>query len=410
MLKERITIVGAGPAGVTAAIFLGKSGIPVTLIDKEHFPRDKVCGDCLGFYALSVMHRISMPFFYKFAASRKKLSGNGVRFFGPEQQQIIIEATNLIKGRIREVALCKREEFDDMLLGEALATGKVNFIPGIEISHIVKEQNSIRLYYKNGSAFIETEMLILASGAQTRLIRSLTGETFRSKEQAAGIRAYFSNVSDMNPEGYIELHFLKELAPGYLWIFPLPDNLANVGLGLRTDVIKKKKTDIKRAFHSILQEDPYFKARFKNAVQVDEIAGFPLALSMKNRKISGDRYLLAGDTAHLIEPLFGEGIGHAMYSGKFAAEHMARCLKAKDFSAVFNKKYDREVYRKLGSTLKFSRLMHRMACYPSIMNMIFNRVQNSRELQELLLGVINGKTEKKPWNGIKLFGRLLTGY
>jgi geranylgeranyl reductase family protein len=405
-----VTIIGAGPAGITAAIFLDKMGIPVTLIDKDHFPRDKICGDCLGGYAISVLHQISDDLFEKFRSFSKKLEGQGVHFFGPEHQQISIPALNMVKNKVKEVALCKRYDFDNLLLNEAVKREKITFMAGVKIKRLIMSGDGITIVGEKEKIVNKAGMLILASGSSLALVRDLTGYQYNHTYQAAGLRGYFSNIKGTEENGYIELHFLKELAPGYLWIFPLPDNQANVGLGLRSTLIKRRNLDLKKAFIKIIREDPYFKSRFSEAEQLGDLKGFPLALSIKNLPISGDRFLLAGDAAHLIEPLFGEGIGHAMYSGKFAAEQVKRCLESQDFSADMNRNYDKSLYDKLGSTLKFSRLMHRIAFYPYLMNLFFNRIKNNPELEKLLYSIINGQISKTPWNGIRFFARLLSGY
>ena len=74
--------------------------------------------------------------------------------------------------------------------------------------------------------------------------------------------------------------------------------------------------------------------------------------------------MLVGDAGHLIDPLSGEGIGNAIYSGFIAAEQAAKCLTAKDFSAEFLKPYDERIARVLGAEMKISyqlqKLMSRM--------------------------------------------------
>ncbi|MBR9998303.1 MAG: FAD-dependent monooxygenase, partial [Cyclobacteriaceae bacterium] len=136
MSDREITIIGSGPAGLTAAIFLGKNGIPVTLIEKDHFPRDKICGDCLGGYALSVMSQIGDSFLEDFIAFGKKIECRGVHLFGPQHQQVSIPAVNLVKNRIHEVALSRRKDFDEFLLNEAKRYPSIRFMNGIKITRI----------------------------------------------------------------------------------------------------------------------------------------------------------------------------------------------------------------------------------------------------------------------------------
>jgi geranylgeranyl reductase family protein len=409
MGDRKITIVGGGPAGLTAGIFLGKQGYPVTIIEKDHFPRDKICGDCLGGYAVSILSQINDRFFNDFAGYDKKTGGKGVHLFGPQHQRISIPAVNLVKNRIPEVVLSRRIDFDDFLYQEAKRYDSIELINGIKIERILRQESGLTLLGDQQQFTMKADLLILASGSIRHLCRQLTGEKMDKRQYATGIRSYFENVAQEGEDGYIELHFLKDLAPGYLWIFPLPENTYNVGLGLRTDSLTRRELDLKDTFYQLLKNDDYFKMRFKKARQLEELKGFPLALGRKKHPLSGDHFLLVGDAGHLIEPLFGEGIGHAMYSGKFAAEHAMECLKNDNFSSSFNHSYDRRVYDKLGTTLNFSKWMNRVAQHPLLMQFLFNRVKRNGLLRKHLFGIVNGQIPKTPYHGIKLISQLLFG-
>ena len=409
MGDRKITIIGAGPAGLTAGIFLGREGYPVTIIEKDLFPKDKICGDCLGGYTISVISQIGDRFFNDFVGYTKKIEGRGVHFFGPQHQKISVPSVNLVKNKLSELVLSKRIDFDAFLFEEAKRYQSIEFIHGIEIEKILRNESNLTLSGHPHQFRFDTDLLILASGSIRTLCRQLTREKMDKRQYATGIRAYFENVALDGEEGYIELHFLKDLAPGYLWIFPLPGGVFNVGLGLRTDTVSRRGLELKKTFHQILQNDNYFKKRFKGARQLEEVKGFPLALGGQNRSLSGDRYLLAGDSGHLIEPLFGEGIGHAMYSGKFAAEHTIECLKRDDFSADFNKAYDKQVYDKLGATLNFSKWMNGVAQHPALMRFLFNRVDRNESLKRHLFRMINGEIPKTSIKGLELIFRLISG-
>lgn len=402
-----ITIVGAGPAGMTAALFLAQQEVPVTLIDKEKFPRDKICGDCLGGYTLSVLKQIGEDVLDRFVHFKRKVEGYGVHFFGPDQQRISSEAVNDIDQKLKEVAFCKRVDFDNFLMEEIKKHEAVKVIEGSRVSSMKHIQHRIELYNSTGELMSNCKLLILATGSNQSLVHLLTRTRTPKKNMAAGVRAYFSGIRHVDPPGYLELHFLKELAPGYLWIFPLPDNEFNVGIGMRSDIISRKRLDLKDMFYDCIRNHDYLSTRFKDAEQISDLKGFPLALGGSRKRISGESYLLAGDAANLIEPLFGEGIGHAMYSGKFAAEHAMQCLRNDTFTSTFNKKYDQAVYKKLGSTLRFSKLMHQAAFYPGLINVIFNKVSNNPRLELQLAGIINGNIPKSRANGLKFFRNLI---
>ena len=409
MRENEVTIIGAGPAGMTAAFFLAKNKIPVTLIEKSSFPRDKICGDCIGGYGLSVLKQMDQGLFDRFANSDKKLIGYGVNFFGPEHQKLTVKAENMISDTMTEVALCRRIDFDNFLFEEIKKMRHINILQKKQVIDLIKKPSGIEIVCSDESTY-RTKLLILATGSLHTLVHKLNGSRPARKHQAAGIRAYFENINGLNPEGYIELHFLKDLAPGYLWIFPLTQNQANVGLGLRSDIVSKNKLNLRQILNKYINENAYFRERFKNANQISDFSGFPLCLGGRKRSISGNNYLLAGDAANLIEPLFGEGIGHAMYSGKFAAEHAVKCINSINYSAIHNKKYDQAVYQKLGSTLTFSRMMHSLAYYPGIIRFIINRVRKDKNLEYMFTKLINGDINKSPGNGLRFITKLLTRY
>jgi geranylgeranyl reductase family protein len=406
MRKTDVTIIGAGPAGMTAALFLAKKDLPVTLVEKNSHPRDKVCGDCLGGYTLSVLKQIDEALFERFVQFDKKREGFGVHFFGPQQQKVSVKAVNRIDQKINEIALCKRIDFDNFLMEEVRKYTHVEVIEDAGVTNIGQFPDGLMLF-KGEKAILKTKLAIIATGSQQSLVYKLNGKRPVRKHIAAGIRTYYKGIRKLDDKGYIELHFLKELAPGYLWIFPLPGDLANVGLGLRSDILAKRRLNIKEMLHGFITSSSYFKERFRDACQVTPFEGFPLALGGSRRSLSGDHYILAGDAGNLIEPLFGEGIGHAMYSGKFAAEHAARCLACNDFSSKFNTLYDRSVYNKLGPTLRFSAQMQKIAGLPWLMEFLFNRVSKDPDLQQLLYSIINGQIPKTRRNGLSLISKLI---
>jgi geranylgeranyl reductase family protein len=409
MTETDVTIIGAGPAGMSAALFLAKKNISVTLIEKDTFPRDKICGDCLGGYAVSVIKQIDENLFDRFVHFDKKLEGSGVHFFGPDQQKISVKAVTIVEEKIREVVLCKRVDFDNFLMEEIKRYKHINIIQNTCVTNISKNSEGLLIQSKNQS-LLKAKLVIVATGSIQTLVHSLNGKRNPRKHTIAGIRTYYEGIEGLNNEGFIELHFLKELAPGYLWIFPLPGNQANVGLGLRSDIIARKKINLRKILFDCINNHPYFHKRFQSARQISPIQGFPLASWGARRKISGNHYLLTGDAANLIEPLFGEGIGHAMYSGKFAADHAIQCIEKGNFSAAFNTQYDRMVYDKLGTTLRFSAMMQKIACYPGLISFLFNRVNKNTELQQMFFSIINGNTSKTRWKGLELIFRMILNF
>lgn len=203
------------------------------------------------------------------------------------------------------------------------------------------------------------------------------------KHYVAGLRAYYKNVTGTNADNFIELHFLKGLLPGYFWIFPLPDGGANVGVGMLSDAIRRKKVNLKKELLKIVNEDPVIKERFKNAELVGTIDGYGLPLGSKKRKISGERYMLIGDAGYLIDPFTGEGIGNAFYSGRLAAQQAALCIQNNDYSAAALQRYDSEIERVMGAELRLSNKLQKFIKYPILFDTFLKITANNKKLKEV---------------------------
>src|SRR5690606_33542098 len=141
--------------------------------------------------------------------------------------------------------------------------------------------------------------------AHSSVARAFSDEKVDKNHHCAGLRIYYENVSGFSEDNAVELHFYKKLLPGYFWMFPLPGNRANIGLGMLSAHVAKRKPNLKALLMDIIENHPNVKDRFKHARPLEEIKGFGLPLGSKKRVISGDKFLLLGDAASLINPLSG---------------------------------------------------------------------------------------------------------
>ncbi len=131
----------------------------------------------------------------------------------------------------------------------------------------------------------------------------------------------------------------RSVAPGgYLWIFPKGDGVANVGIGIG-GTFAKDGVRPKQFLDKFIAEDP----RFRKAQILEIDAGFDSTCPGLEDGYSTDNVLLVGDSARLIDPLTGGGIGHACVSGMYAGEVLAECKKKGDYSAEALKAYDRKI-------------------------------------------------------------------
>jgi geranylgeranyl reductase family protein len=380
LLQTDICIVGAGPAGTSAALHLSHLGISCILIDKATFPRDKICGDAISGKIPVLLERLNPQMLTRFEQLTDKHIGVwGIRFVAPNQIALNIPFKSSYD-KEREAApgyVSRRVDFDNFLIDEVQRLDNIDLHLGISIEHFEKNDIGFLLSNKDRSFQVQTKLFIDGSGAHSRFSRHYAGHEKDTQHHAAALRAYYHGVTGFHDDNFIELHFINEIIPGYFWLFPLPNGGANVGIGMRSDFVSKKKVNLKKVMNELIQSHPEIAPRFKHASLEGKITGYGLPLGSKRRSLSGDHYMLSGDAGHLIDPLTGEGIGNGFYSGKIAAEQAVKCLEADDFSAAFIKDYDRRIHRVMGVEMKLSYQIQRMMRYPWLINPLSKWINNN---------------------------------
>lgn len=387
--EQKITIIGAGPAGCAASIFLSKSKIPHTIIDKAVFPRDKVCGDALSGKSVMVLKKIGEQIIPELSADNNRFTPSwGVKFAAPNGSYIDIpfkSGKNQVKLTEPAGFISKRYDADYYLL-KKLDPQYANLIQDAELMDVERVNGSINLKINSsGQTFnLKTELVISAEGERSKIARKLGGIQKEPDHFCAGVRAYYTGVTGFHEQNFIELHFLKELLPGYLWIFPLPNGYANVGAGMLSKSVSDKKVDLKKAMLYAIENNPTIKDRFKGAVMEGKIAGWGLPLGSKKRKISGDNFLLTGDAGSLIDPFTGEGIGNALLSGMIAAQVAEKAYQQNKYTNDILQEYDQLVYSKVWSELKLSRTLQKLSQYPWLVNYVIGKANKNSTLRETI--------------------------
>ena len=239
------------------------------------------------------------------------------------------------------------------------------------------------------NAKLEAAIIIGCDGEQGITKKKLTKTQLDSKHHAAAVRAYYKNVKGI-PKGTFELHFLKGITPGYFWIFPLPNGEANVGLGLLTKKVSERKLNLREEMKRIIETNPSIKERFEGAEMIGKIEGYGLPFGSRKTTISGNRFMLCGDAASLIDPLTGEGIGQAIISGRYAGWQAKKCFEENNFSATFMKQYDKTVYDKLWKEHRRNYYIRELIINkPKLFNAVINILNKNKFLYNLTKKIFN---------------------
>ena len=387
-LETSAIIIGAGPAGAGTSFFLSKNKIPHIVIEKETFPRDKVCGDaCSGKTAL-VINRANPEWLTEILTNENTfLPSWGITFVAPNGKALDIPFTaNRRKETKAPGFTLPRLVFDDFLFRKMPSPYCTIYQDAIVKSiDIAKGNVKVHMVCHDTEYIISSPVIIGADGDKSIVRKNVLSEKTAPKTSAVGLRAYYEGVSGLHPDNFIELHFLPEVLPGYLWIFPLPNGMANVGVGILSERIREKKINLREQMLHAIEHNPQIASRFTNARLTDKIQGWGLPLAMERQPMSGDNFMLTGDAACLIDPFSGEGIGNALYSGMLAAAAIQQAREHNDYSAGFLKTaYDDVVYKRLGDEFKISAALQRLCKYPWLFNFVVNKAYKSPSLRNTI--------------------------
>lgn len=375
-----VIISGAGPAGCTAALALGSSGLSVALIEKEKFPREKVCGDAIPAYVPKVLTTIDPSYRAALEEVQDKQPVSICRYVAPGRTALDIT--------FRENGMvCRRSVFDSFLLNLASRLDNLTVITGTQIKDIRAGSKGFAVGTGNGDEFT-AKLLIGCDGSTGVSRRILAPYKHEPSEGSVAVRAYFSGIKD-NPPETLEFHFLKELLPGYFWIFPLPGNEFNAGIGMPSAIVTSRKINLRDMMMRIIETDPVIGPRFSGATMKGDIKGSYLPLFTRKRKISGERFMLCGDAASLVNPATGAGIGQAMQSGRYAGWQAVKCFDKNNFSECLMRSYDKTLHEKIWKeNRKYLFILRHVLCHENRLNLIMNMAADSSVVSRLIGKII----------------------
>jgi menaquinone-9 beta-reductase len=376
-----VIISGAGPAGCTAALALSSSGLRIALMEKEKFPREKVCGDAIPAYVPKVLDTINSEYAEAFKGLAEKAEADVCRIIAPDRKAIDLKFSE-------NGFICKRQVFDNFLLDLVSGLSNVTVFQETAIRDITIKENHALILAGN-DILVTAKLAIGCDGSGSIIRKRLAVTKINSGEGSVAARAYFRDVKD-NPPGTLEFHFLKELRPGYFWIFPLPGNMYNVGLGMPSITISEKKINLRKEILRIIERDPFLSPRFSDAEITGEIRGHHLPLLTRKNGISGERFILCGDAASLINPATGSGIGQAMQSGRFAGWLALKCFEKNDFTAGFISSYDNTVYDKIWhENRNYLFIRDHVFKYPWRLNTVIRAGSKNKFIYKTILKALN---------------------
>ena len=319
-----VIIVGAGPSGCAAAISLARRGCDVLLLEKERFPRGKVCGDGISPPALETLDRLGvLPEIMK----KEPWKIDGVELFSPAGQVVTVSFSHL-KGPFPFGLVMPRKELDFLVFQQVRKYSNLETLENWEVKDFIDQNGSIKgvkAQSEGQTREFLTKFLIGADGAYSVVARKAVSRKQNFQQGAFGIRAYFRGVKNLAHR--IEIHCDRSILPGYGWVFPTGEDSANVGVGIASRHLKEK--NIRNLFQTFVEGDLFLKERFREARMVENsLQGGPIPLGSFFRRRSRKNVLLVGDAGGFTDVLTGEGVYFALRSGECAAEAIHSTLSS----------------------------------------------------------------------------------
>jgi len=412
-LETDVLIVGAGPAGATTSLFLERQGVEHCVIDQSSFPRDKICGDALSGKVLDVLARLDPALVDEMEAMAQEfLPCYGITFVAPNGTELSIPFRTKIANRQTAAGfISPRLDFDAYLVSkirpERLHTACRMVAIRSANAQGPQGYHEVEVEQQGRGHTIRARYLLGCEGERSLVAKQLAGYVKQKEHYCAALRAYYTGITGCHPDNYIELHFLKDILPGYLWIFPLSNGRFNVGIGMASHQIARRKVNLKAAFDRAIEEIPALKERFRHAEALSPLQGWGLPLGSKRFPLSGDGFLLVGDAGSLIDPFTGEGIGNAMKAGYHAANYLALSLKKGRRDAEWLRGYDQLVYRDLGGELQIGKTLQRLTNYPRLFNLVVGKAARNTELKHLITSMFDDISLRKKLKNPLFYLRLL---
>jgi len=367
-----VIVVGAGPAGSSAAFHLATAGLDVLVLEKSKFPREKVCGDGLTPRAVKALTGMGVPIPESDGWLRNKglrIIGGGGRIELPWPELSSYPGFGLVRTRL---------DFDEILARHAQKAG-ARLLEGANVTGPLRHERTGRIIGVTAQEAVNAgkarrtfrgRVVVAADGNSSRLAVAMGLRKRDDRPLGVAVRSYYRTPrhDDDYLEAWLDLWDGDKLLPGYGWIFGMGDGTSNVGLGLLNTSESFGNIDYRTLLRRWLAAMPAeWGLGEENRTQPVRGAALPMGFNRTPHYTNG--LLLAGDSGGMVNPFNGEGIAYALEAGEIAARVIVQALArptASGAEAVLHS-YPGELKAAYGGYFTLGRSFVQMIGHPSFM-------------------------------------------
>jgi geranylgeranyl reductase family protein len=379
-----VLVVGAGPAGASAAFWLAQSGRRVLVVERKRFPRDKTCGDGLTPRAVRQLDDMGL---LERLRDHQRFDGlrsiaHGITLELPWPAHPTFPSYGYV---------VRRRDLDRMVADQAVKAGATLWTGSEAVAPALDDglvRGAAVRRDGGGTERVEARYVVVADGANSRFGRALGTTRRRTYPLGMAIRGYFT--SPFHDEPWIESHLdLRDRdgnhLPGYGWVFPVGDGTVNVGVGLLSTFQGWKSINTSHLMDAFVATAPP-----RWGISPETACGAPTGGKLPTGgsvvpKV-GPTWLIAGDAGGSINPFNGEGIAYAYETGRMAAAAVEEALATGDGTAL--RRYPTRLDEEYGLYFRVARTFVRAIGNPAVMRELTRVGMRSRPLMEWVLRIM----------------------
>jgi 1H-pyrrole-2-carbonyl-[peptidyl-carrier protein] chlorinase len=355
-----VIIIGGGPAGSTMGSYLSMAGVKNLILESAHHPRPHV-GESMVTSSTRVFQDIGFletmeaeGFVHKYGASWHEIGGReaAIRFGEFPQEGIHQDYTYHVD----------RSKFDLLMLKHAEQLGSEVY-QGVQVKRVLFDGDratGVRVSLAGKEVDLEARVVVDASGRHTMLGRQLKLKKNDPIFDQFAVHAWFENVKrgGAETEDYIHIYFLP-VERGWAWQIPITETITSMGIVAERDVFRSYAGEPERYFDHYVASNVALKEAMAGAKRVNEYKSEG-DYSYSMEKFVGNGWILIGDAARFVDPIFSSGVSIALYSAKYASEFIVRGLQTGDTSAEAFGVYEQKIRAGVDIWYEFIRLYYKL--------------------------------------------------